>query len=45
LIDKVDLVTIEKSTEEFIEWLLEKIVTSLFIHCNTAGDVPQRGEM
>lgn len=41
-IDKYELVTTVKTTEEFIEWLLENCY---FIHCNTEGDVPQRVEM
>jgi hypothetical protein len=50
--DRCELVTIVKSTEEFIDSLLEKLLLLLrhsffhsFIHCNTASCVPQRTEM
>jgi hypothetical protein len=43
-----ELITIVKSTEEYIESLLELLLLILFhsfIHCNTASYAPQRTEM
>jgi hypothetical protein len=46
--DRCELVTTVKSTEEFIELLLEKLLLLLrhsFIHWDTASYAPQRTEM